>query len=105
MIKTGNIYKIICLTDSSICYIGSTLSQVRFRWQRHKRDYNSGIRISIYDYFDCYDIENFKCIRIKNYKVYCESNRTSKQLLAYEQLWINKTNCINKNKAFDPLPK
>jgi hypothetical protein len=101
----GSIYRIIHL-HSNICYVGSTLDTVRNRWQGHRTAYKTWLKdetkssISIYQYFKEYDIKNFKCILVKEYEV-----EDKNHLLAYEQLWINKLNTINKQCAFQPLVK
>jgi hypothetical protein len=103
--KEGHIYKIICKLDSSIVYIGSTFTEIRKRWYKHKNEYK--IRqgsMSIHKHFDKYGIKNFKIIHIKSYTCYREHNRDCKHLHAYELLWINKTkNCVNQNIPFNPL--
>jgi len=98
--KTGKVYKIIH-SQSDICYIGSTQNSLRDRWKQHKNDYSKSTHnLSIYEYFDKYGIEQFKIILIKEYSV-----SDKKELLALEQLWINKLKCINKYHAFQPLVK
>lgn len=93
---TGRIYRIICYSDPSINYIGSTFDTLRNRWQRHKAHYKARRNnLSIYSYFDKIGIDNFKILLIKEYKVVDKSH-----LRAYEQLWINKTNCVNTQSAF-----
>jgi hypothetical protein len=92
----GRIYKIIDC-QSNLCYVGSTGSELKQRWQRHKKDYKrwvSGIssEISIYPFFQKFGIGRFKIILIKEYQV---ADKT--HLEAYEQLWINKLECVNKN--------
>lgn len=89
----GRVYKIIH-NQSDICYVGSTINDIRFRWYHHKIDYKrpNGNRIcSLYKYFDKYGIENFKPILIKEYDVV-----DKKHLKTKEQLWISKLNCVNK---------
>ena len=96
----GRVYKIIH-NQSSICYIGSTSNKLKFRWRGHKSNYkkvaegNKHFNCSIYKYFKKYGVENFKIILIKEYDVY-----DNKHLKAYEQLWINKLNCINECPAW-----
>jgi len=99
----GYIYKIIH-NQSDIKYIGSTTQKICQRWQNHKTSYNlylnnkSKKNISIYKYFEQYDIKNFSIILIKEYEI-CDK----RHLEAYEQLWINKFKCININSSFSPL--
>jgi len=104
-ISTGTVYKIVCSLDENIIYIGSTYNQLRHRWQQHKDSYKRYLEgknscISIYPYFEKFGIENFKIMKIKQYECYREHNKDSKHLHAFEQLWINKTRCVNKNSAF-----
>ena len=107
MYINGHIYRIICLIHPKIQYVGSTFNELRHRWQSHKSDYkkylNGGRECAIYPYFEQYGIENFKMIKIKDYIVYAENKKDHKHLSAYEQLWINKLKCVNKNAAFNPL--
>lgn len=92
----GNVYKIIT-NQSNECYIGSTTNELRYRFRDHKTHYEQWKRGDIkktscsYDLFEQYGLENCKIMLIKKYEV---SDR--KHLLAYEQLWINKLNPINK---------
>ncbi len=98
--KTGRIYRIIH-NESNIQYVGSTFNRLSDRWRAHKKDYKyTSSGISIYEYFNKFGIENFTIMLIKEYQ--CADR---KQLLAYEQLWINKINCINKKSAFQILYK
>jgi len=102
----GCVYKIICKTDCEIVYIGSTFNKPSKRWNEHKNGYNNWIKdptkkcYSIYPYFKSIGIENFKLLKIKDYEVYRADRLDRKHLLVYEQLWINKTKCVNKNSAF-----
>ena len=102
MTKTGRVYKIVH-NQSDLVYIGSTLNQLKYRWRDHKNSYkkwpNSRTKCAIYEYFDEYGIENFICVLIKEYEVEDRAH-----LRAYEQLWINKLRCVNKQCAFQPIP-
>ena len=100
LLKTGRVYRIICLTNPSIQYIGSTFQELRHRWQGHKRSFERLLEgkpcgLSISPYFKEYGIGNFKMVLIKEYKVCVENSRDSRHLRAYEQLWINKIKCVN----------
>jgi hypothetical protein len=103
---TGTVYKIICYLDSDIIYIGSTFNSLRNRWQEHKYDFRKYLDgkkscVSIYPYFEKYGIENFKIIKIKEYKCYRENRSDRRHMNVYENLWINKTkNCVNKQNPF-----
>jgi hypothetical protein len=97
----GRIYRIVHM-ESEICYIGSTLDELRNRWQGHKRGYGEwkagkGIEITIYPFFRKHGIDQFKMILIKEYEVADRSH-----LEAYEQLYINKFRkiAVNKRSAF-----
>ena len=89
--KTGRIYK-ITHNQSDICYVGSTFNTVRQRFMTHKKSgkYNKRKPI-IVKYLNQYGKKNFTCVLIKEYQVV-----DRRHLFAYEQLWINKLNCINK---------
>jgi len=104
-IATGTIYRIICLPEPNIQYIGSTFTTLKQRWSKHKCKYkrtkeNKDHKISIHPYFDKYGIDNFKMVKIKDYKVWREHQRDTKHLCIYEQLWISKTKNVNKKNAF-----
>ena len=102
MYSTGIIYKIICNLDNNICYIGSTFNQLRHIWSSHKTGFKYWLKMKdlcekcpMYKYFKKYGIENFTIIKIKEYLVCRENNKDNRHLLTYEQLWINKTKCVN----------
>ena len=105
-ISTGTIYRIICLPEPSIQYIGSTFNQLKQRWSKHKQHYNEWInknrkrKLSVYPYFEKYGIENFKLVKIKQYQVYRENQKDHKHLHVYEQLWISKTKNVNLKNTF-----
>jgi len=108
--KIGKVYMIIKIDDPTVNYVGSTFTTLRQRWQKHKITYNNGYNsCSIKEYFDKYGIDKFKIILIKEYEVYAENQKDTKQLRAYEQLWINKFKlkncCINKHNALDLLKR
>tara|TARA_R110000868_G_scaffold188422_1_gene431167 strand:+ start:4 stop:486 length:483 start_codon:yes stop_codon:yes gene_type:complete len=94
--KIGKVYKIMYIGNEniSITYIGSTMNTLRNKWYYHGKQNGC----SIYPYFEEFGIDNFKIFLIKEYKVY-----DRKHLLMYEQLYINKLNCININNPFQPL--
>lgn len=97
--KIGRVYKIECLENSNIIYVGSTFDTLKNRWNYHNNSYiqwiniNKG-KVSIYPYFEKYNIKNFKIFLIKEYKVI-----DRKQLEVYETLWRYKLKSINKNNA------
>ncbi|DBA04771.1 TPA: hypothetical protein N0F65_004408 [Lagenidium giganteum] len=83
-IKIGRIYKIIC-TQSDHVYVGSTFNTIRDRFHGHKGDYAKWMKgkyhdIAIFPYFK------------QEYSVVDRAH-----LEAYEQLWISKLTCVNKN--------
>jgi hypothetical protein len=100
----GRVYKIIH-NQSDIVYVGSTMSELRFRWQNHKAQFQRFLQncdhciCSIYPFFEKFGIENFKIVLIKEYEV-CDK----KHLEAKEQLWINKLRCINQRNLL-PVPE
>ena len=96
----GFVYNIIYQDNfTTIKYIGSTTDILSKRFQNHKTGYKSWKNgklgcVSIYKYFDKYGIENFYIVELQRYEI------TDKQeLRKYEQEWIDKTECINKNWA------
>ena len=105
----GTVYRIICIPEPTIQYVGETYDELRYRWQRHKIQYtrylNGNYRtVAIFPYFTQYGIENFKIIKIKDYIVYRENQQDHKHLMAYETLWINKLKCVNTRISFNPIP-
>jgi hypothetical protein len=97
--RTGRIYKIIS-GQGDECYVGSTFQSLTYRWRDHKQGYRSykkdnNNNISSYDLFDKYGVDNCAIILIKEYEI-CDR----RHMEAYEQLWINKLNCINKQNSF-----
>jgi hypothetical protein len=95
----GIIYKIVCNVNPNIIYIGSTTKTLQKRWVGHIYDYKrkKNVSVSIYEYFDKYDIKNFNIVLIKEYVVIDKYH-----LSVYEQLWINKYKkiCVNKINPF-----
>ena len=85
----GRIYRIIHL-ESELCYIGSTMNELRWRWKQHKEHFNRWDttgegKITIFPYFREFGIDDFKMVLIKEYEV-----ADKKHLLAYEALWMCK---------------
>jgi hypothetical protein len=100
MYSKGIVYKIVC-NLSDVVYIGSTFNKLRHRWSQHKHEFKrwlvgKGGCFSIFPYFKEHGIKNFTIIKIKEYTVYRENNKDRRHLSVYEQLWINKTKCVNK---------
>lgn len=103
----GKIYKIIS-GQGNECYVGSTFDELRYRFRKHKYQYNEWkinsqnvIKLSSFNLFEKYGVENCKMILIKEYDVI-----DRKHLQAYETLWICKLqpNNINKTKPLH-IPK
>jgi hypothetical protein len=61
---------------------------------------NKKPNLTLFKYFSQYGIEDFKMILIKSYTVCAENKRDHKHLSVYEQLWINKIRCVNKQNCF-----
>lgn len=113
----GIIYKIVFKYDTSIVYIGSTFKTLDYRWRKHLAQYKSfkkGIyksHYAIYDYFDKYNQNDFMIYILRTYKIHnIDTDTNREQLRALEQLWINKerynkTKCINKVPAYNPIRK
>jgi len=69
----------------------------RHRFQQHKYNFNEWLngnasKISIFPFFKKYGINDFKMILIKTYQV-CDKNHLS----SYEQLWVSRLKCCNRN--------
>ena len=90
----GKIYKIIH-DQSNICYVGSTFDELRNRFRQHKNS-NGKHSTSLTPFITLYGIEHFKIILIKEYEVIDRDH-----LKVYEQLWINKLQCINQSNPFN----
>ena len=106
--KTGRVYKIMYIGNEnvSITYVGSTFNTLRDRKQGHKDNFKKWDNdsknkcLTIFPYYQQLGIDNFKILLIKEYQVVDRNH-----LLALEQLWMNKINCINNQKAFQPLKR
>jgi hypothetical protein len=94
--RTARVYKIVH-DQSDIVYVGSTFNTLRDRFRKHKYGKQT---CSITKLMNEYGAEHFKMILIKEYQVVDKNN-----LMAWEQLWINKLNCINERPCFQPLIK
>jgi hypothetical protein len=101
----GRVYK-ITNEDESIVYIGSSSMSLSKRWNCHKNDFKRWIggkklnRCSIYNHFQEHGIDNFSIHLISEHEI-----ETKRQLLEFEQLVIDRTNCVNEAKAFSPLTR
>ena len=113
MTSIGHIYKIICITEPTFCYIGSTFNRLSKRFERHRLSYTGWLKdknrkkCSCYPYYKKYGIENFKIVLIKSYEVCREHVKDRRHLEAYETLWINRHRgkCCNKNSPVEYLKK
>ncbi len=97
---SGIVYKIVCTTEPYIQYIGSTFDSAEGRWRSHMRNFRSWEKgkhsnITIYPHFKEHGINNFELSVVKQYEV-CDREHLS----SYEQLWINRTKCVNKKCAW-----
>lgn len=86
----GRVYKIVD-SQSDDVYIGSTVQKLSVRFHNHF----SCTYTSIGKLMREHGKSRYKIILIKEYEV-----ADVKQLHAYEQLWINRAKCINKQSAF-----
>jgi hypothetical protein len=102
MVKYGNskVYEIepICDHDEDEVYIGSTTKvYLSDRMVKHRSDYKrwkekkEGGKISAFDLFDKYGVENRQIILLEN--VPC---RTKEELVAREAHYIRTMKCVNK---------
>lgn len=86
----GRVYKIVDLLSDDV-YVGSTFRELSVRFLGHFTCPTTVIGKLMRERGK----DRCKIILIKEYEV-----ADVKQLHAYEQLWINKTKCINKQSAF-----
>jgi len=103
--KTGKVYRIVCLCEPDVQYVGSTFNDLRHRWSGHKQGFKSWLKgktepLSVFPYFKKYGIDKFKILLIKEYEVYTEHNKDHRHLRIYEQLWMSKLKCVNKRNCF-----
>ncbi|KAF4132055.1 hypothetical protein GN958_ATG12567, partial [Phytophthora infestans] len=57
----------IILIESDLCYIGSTIKKLSWRWQGHKKNFRSWVegkhtQMSIFPYFKTHGIENSRSL-------------------------------------------
>ena len=87
----GFIYRITCLENPKINYIGSTLMPLSKRWQSHKDDFKKWLKhpenkhCSIYPFMKEIGFKKFKLLLIKEYIVVDKDH-----LKVYEQLHMNR---------------
>jgi hypothetical protein len=102
----GRIYMITSPKLENIYYIGSTARTLQYRWAQHKILYQLWLAgeanaYAIFPYFNKYGVDKFSMTLLKEYRI-----ADKRQLLAYEQLWINKygKTAINKRAACQLMP-
>lgn len=100
----GIIYEIYHKDHICPVYVGSTTTALKKRWMHHKnkyKRYKQGLTppLSVYKLFDYHGFDNFRISIIKIYKVTDRNH-----LKAYEQLHINKKNCVNMIASYCPIP-
>ena len=93
--EKGQIYKVVDV-GFHMCYIGSTTEKLVKGFGRHRRQYRSYLlgkwgKITVFDIFDKYGIENCKIYWIEEYP--CSSK---KELEAREGEHIKNTKCVKK---------
>lgn len=86
----GRVYKIVDGLSEDV-YIGSTTQKLSVRFGKHYYGASSVIGKLMKEHGK----SRYSIILIKEYQVADKRN-----LEAYEQLWMNKTKCINKQSAF-----
>lgn len=93
----GLIYKVVPKeAPFDVIYIGSTTESLNDRWNKHKIhcqkwiDKKVDMKCSIYPHMKERGINKFKIEIVKTYEI-----ADAYHLTAYEQLWINKTKCVN----------
>ena len=95
--QNGKIYQLVDI-GYTMCYIGSTYVPLSRRMCRHRAHYtafknhkNNANRMTSYESFDKFGVENCKIELLENYP--CNSKE---ELLAREGYWIRNTQCVNK---------
>ena len=93
--KNGKIYKITDIAYTKM-YIGSTTQPLSKRFSKHKSDYKlwkngKCNKVTSYDLFDEFGVENCKIELIENYECNCKD-----ELLKKEGEYIKNNDCINK---------
>jgi len=96
--QNAKIYKIVDIGYNK-CYIGSTCEELSQRMARHRLKYKSFLsgnysRVSSFDLFNEYGVENCKVELIEYYK--CD---TLQELRRKEGEHMKNTECVNKNVA------
>ncbi len=97
--QNGKIYKIIA---GDLIYVGSTVKQLSNRMSAHRTNYKrhkegKSRNVTSFILFDKFGVENCKIILLELFP--CNSKE---ELLAKEQEYIDKLDCVNKYKAYVP---
>lgn len=87
----GRVYKIVDQLSNDV-YVGSTFNRLKARFNEHCKSNSSSV---IGKLIHEHGKSRYSIILIKEYQVADKRN-----LEAYEQLWMNKTKCINKKSSF-----
>ena len=94
--ENGKIYKITDIGYNKT-YVGSTCESLSKRIERHRAKYNNyktgktNSKISVFDIFDEFGIENCKIELIENYPCNCKE-----ELLRREGHYIKNTDCVSQ---------
>jgi hypothetical protein len=100
IIMISCVYK-ITNGDESIIYVGSTTKTLQARWSGHKCEFKGwidGKRLkicSIYNHFQEHGIDSFEIHLVSEHEI-----EDQRQLLEFEQLVIDTTNCVNQQRAY-----
>jgi GIY-YIG catalytic domain len=91
--NSSGVYQIRCKTNGKI-YLGSAVN-LRARWDLHRRSLiiNQHFNPHLQSAWNLYGAENFEFSILQ----YVEGT----QLLATEQIWIERTGCINRDTGFN----
>ena len=90
----GYIYKIIDI-DETKTYIGITFNTLSKRFYENKSRYKNGTYEKNTS-FDKFGVDNCKVILVDTLHLPC----TKQELLKLEQVWIVKTDCVNKFSSY-----
>jgi group I intron endonuclease len=91
--KASGIYQIQCIPTGKI-YVGSAIN-LALRWRLHVRQLTSGKHHNkhLQNAWDCYGSDNFEFAILERVEKH--------NLLAAEQVWIDKTGCANRDVGFN----
>jgi hypothetical protein len=100
IVMIGRVYK-ITNSDESIVYVGSTIQTLNARWAVHMDAYsrwelnNSENACSIFHHFHEHGVNSFDIHLISEHEI-----EDQRQLHQFEQLIIDRTDCVNARRAF-----